>query len=110
MVMGLLLAGTDTTRHQLGLGMLWFARNPDQWERIAASPDSVVAATEEVVRFDPTASGTLRIATEDVTHRGVTFPAGSSVYLLSTAATATPSWWRARTSSTPPPTVAPSRR
>lgn len=90
MVMGLLLAGTDTTRHQLGLGMLWFARNPDQWERIAASPDSVVAATEEVVRFDPTASGTLRIATEDVTHRGVTFPAGSSVYLLSTAANRDP--------------------
>ncbi len=86
LVTGLLLAGTDTTRNQLGLAMLWFARNPDQWELLRVAPDTVSKAVEEVLRFDPTASGTLRIATEDVTHRGVTFPRGSTIYLLATAA------------------------
>ncbi|MBS1847634.1 MAG: cytochrome P450 [Actinobacteria bacterium] len=86
LVIGLLLAGTDTTRNQLGLGMMWFARNPDQWDRLATDPGSIAPAVEEVVRFDPTASGTIRVALEDVTHRGVTFPAGSMVYLLAAGA------------------------
>ena len=91
LVVLLLLAGTDTTRNQLGLGMLWFASNPDQWDRLAADPGAIAPAVEEVVRFDPSASGTIRIAVEDVTHRGVTFPAGSMVYLLATGANHDPS-------------------
>ncbi|WCO67225.1 cytochrome P450 [Iamia majanohamensis] len=90
LVTSLLLGGTDTTRNQLGLAVLHLARHPDQWARLGDDPAAVPAAVDEVLRFDPTASGTMRVATEDVTYRDVTFPAGSMVMLSSSASNRDP--------------------
>ncbi len=90
LVTSLLLGGTDTTRNQLGLAVLRLVQHPDQWARLGDDPDAVVAAVDEVLRFDPTASGTMRVAKEDVTYRDVTFPVGSLVMLSSSASNRDP--------------------
>lgn len=86
LVTTLLLAGTDTTRNQLGLGVLLFAHHPDQWARLVADPTLIPAAVEEVLRFDPTAGATPRVVVEEMTFRDVTFPAGTPLALMSISA------------------------
>jgi cytochrome P450 len=83
LVMSVLLAGTDTTRNQLGLTVLALARHPDQWDRLVADPGLIPRAVEEALRWDPTAAGTPRFTVEDVTFRDVTIPAGTFVSLSS---------------------------
>src|SRR5439155_4876081 len=51
LVIGLLFAGYDTTRNQLGLALWIFARHPDQWALLADRPDLARSAVEEVMRF-----------------------------------------------------------
>lgn len=80
LVSALLLAGTDTTRNQLGLGMLHLARDPEQWRRPIGDPTLVPRAVEEILRFEPTVAATPRVTVEDVDYRGVCSPAAR--------------WWR----------------
>ncbi len=90
LVTSLLLAGTDTTRNQLGLGVLLFAHHPDQWAQLVADPALVPAAVEEVLRFDPAAGATPRVVVEELTFRDVTFPAGTPLALMSISANRDP--------------------
>lgn len=79
LVLNLMAGGVDTTQGQLSHGMLLFARHPDQWALLASRPDLAPAAAWEVTRIEPVAPVTARIAVEDITHRGVLFPAGTIV-------------------------------
>lgn len=90
LVSALLLAGTDTTRNQLGLGMLHLARDPEQWRRLVEDPALVPQAVEEILRFEPTVAATPRVTVEDVDYRGVTFPTGTMVALLNMSANRDP--------------------
>lgn len=81
MVTALLFAGHDTTRNQLGLGMWFFAHDPDQWARLRAEPTFVERAVEEVLRFRGTAGTVPRVATEDLELGGYLIPAGTFVAL-----------------------------
>jgi cytochrome P450 len=84
----MLVAGTDTTRNQLGLTLYAFALHPTQWELLALRPDLVPAAVEEAIRYAAPTGGRLmpRVALEDIELNGVTIPAGTFVTLLSGAA------------------------
>ena len=90
LVQALLVAGTDTTRNELGLALWLFARHPDQWKLLVEHPSLVPAAVEEVLRFEPTVGATPRIVAEEFTFRDVTFPVGTAVGLLSVAANQDP--------------------
>lgn len=90
LVAALILAGTDTTRNQLGLALMQFCAHPEQWQRLADDPTLVPGAVEEVMRFDPTVAATPRVAMEDLEYRGVTFPAGTMVSLLTMSANRDP--------------------
>lgn len=79
LVLNLIAGGVDTTQGQLSHGMLLFARHPDQWALLASRPDLAPAAAWEVTRVEPVAPVTARIVVEDITHRGVLFPAGTIV-------------------------------
>jgi cytochrome P450 len=87
----MLVAGTDTTRNQLGLALWAFATHPDQWALLAARPDLVPAAVEEAIRYSATTGGVPRVALEDLEIHGVTIPAGTFVMLLSGTANHDPS-------------------
>lgn len=79
LVLNLIAGGVDTTQGQLSHGMLLFARHPEQWALLASRPDLAPAAAWEVTRVEPVAPVTARIVLEDITHRGVLFPAGTIV-------------------------------
>lgn len=75
----LLMAGTDTTRNQLAAAVEVFCDHPEQWRLLAARPELVPAAVEEVMRYSPVIFTTLRVAVEDVELAGYLVPAGTLV-------------------------------
>jgi cytochrome P450 len=79
LVVGLLIAGTDTTRNQLAASVHVLCDHPDQWALLGRHPELAVNAVEETMRHSPIAWGTLRIALEDVELAGVIIPAGTLV-------------------------------
>lgn len=79
MVEALLLAGTDTTRNQLGGTLAVLADHPEQYQLLRRDPSLVPAAIEESLRYVAAVRSTARVATEDVTLDGLTFPAGTTV-------------------------------
>ncbi len=86
MIGGLLFAGYDTTRNQLGHGLVLFAQHPEQWALLAERPDLASGAVHEVMRMSSVADGTIRIAAEDVEVDGWRVPAGTVVMLVIRAA------------------------
>ena len=79
LVLNVIAGGIDTTQAQLSHAMRLFAAHPEQWEVLRRRPELVGRAVQEVLRTEPITPFTARICTEDVTHRGVLFPAGTIV-------------------------------
>ncbi len=80
LVEALILAGTDTTRNQLGCAVALFAEHPDQWALLAEDPALAPRAVEEVMRHLGSVRGTGRFASEDIVYRDVLFPAGTLLF------------------------------
>jgi cytochrome P450 len=51
LITGLVFAGQDTTRNQLGLALQLFSEHPEQWALLAARPELAASAVEEVMRY-----------------------------------------------------------
>jgi cytochrome P450 len=83
LVLNVLVGGVDTTQSQLAHALRLFALHPEQWRALAERPELIAPAVEEVLRFEPITPFTARIMLEDVSYRGVTFPADTLV-LVST--------------------------
>ena len=80
MVEAVILAGTDTTRNQLGCAIATFADHPDQWAALANDPNLAARATEESFRYLGAIRGTGRFAAEEIEYRDVVFPEGTLVF------------------------------
>ena len=74
-----LMAGTDTTRNQLGCAMALFAEHPDQWDLLVADPSLAARAVEESMRYLGAVRATVRVASEDIVYRDVLFPKGTII-------------------------------
>jgi cytochrome P450 len=74
-----LMAGTDTTRNQLGCSVAVLAEHPEQWALLAERPELAGAAVEETMRYLGAVRGTVRFASEDIVYRDVLFPQGTLV-------------------------------
>ena len=81
MIGGLLFAGVDTTRNQLGLAMHTFCEHPDQWRLLAERPELAPAAVNETMRLFGAVPGIPRVTLEDVEVDGWCIPAGTIVFL-----------------------------
>ena len=86
----ILLAGTDTTRTQLGASMQVLCDHPDQWALLRDRPELGMNAVEETMRHSPSMCSTLRSVTEDVTVGEYTFPAGTFILVNTYAANRDP--------------------
>lgn len=86
----ILLAGTDTTRTQLGASMQVLCDHPDQWALLAQRPELAMHAVEETMRHSPSMCSTLRSVTTDVSVGGYTFPAGTFILVNTYAANRDP--------------------
>jgi len=81
MVEAILLAGTDTTRNQLGATIAVLADHPEQYQALRNDPSLIPAAVEESLRYISAVRTTGRLATTDQVIDGILFPAGSTVLL-----------------------------
>jgi cytochrome P450 len=80
LVLNILVGGVDTSQSQLAHAIRLLAEHPDQWERLQADPRRLaLAAVDEALRYEPITPFTARITTDELEHRGVTFPPGSVV-------------------------------
>ncbi|MFF2025125.1 cytochrome P450 [Streptomyces sp. NPDC058171] len=75
----LLVGGTENTRIAAAGGMLAFLQHPDQWRTLAAEPDLLPSAVEEVLRWTSTATHIMRTAVRPVEIHGKTIAAGDRV-------------------------------
>jgi cytochrome P450 len=90
MLILLFIAGHETTTNLIGNGTLALLRNPHQLDLLRQEPELVVAATEELLRYDPAAQMTVRTATEDVELNGIPLAKGESVVCALAAANRDP--------------------
>ncbi|CAN5766338.1 MAG: cytochrome P450 [Ilumatobacteraceae bacterium] len=79
MVEAVIIAGTDTTRNQLGCSVALLADHPKQWELLAERPELAAPAVEETMRYFGAVRGTGRFASEDIEYRDVLFPQGTFI-------------------------------
>lgn len=74
-----LMAGTDTTRNQLGCCIALFGSYPDQWRRFVEAPELAPRVVDETMRYLGAVAGTVRVASEPIEYRDVLFPEGTIV-------------------------------
>ncbi|HTW48235.1 MAG TPA: cytochrome P450 [Acidobacteriaceae bacterium] len=86
----LIVAGQETASNLIANAMLCFAEHPDQRARLAASPEPLPSAIEEVLRFRSPVQWIFRVATSDVVLHGQTIPAGQVVIPIVGAANRDP--------------------
>jgi cytochrome P450 len=82
MIGGLLFAGYDTTRSQLGLALFTFCQHPEQWNLLAHDETLASRAVDEVMRLAGAVTAIPRIAADDLEVDGWDVPAGTIVSLL----------------------------
>ncbi len=78
----LIFGGMDTTRNQLGLGVMSFMQHPEQWELLAAHPELAPAAVEEVMRTNPTTTWVTRETVVDFDYEDLHIDAGTTVHFF----------------------------
>jgi cytochrome P450 len=79
-VVGLILAGSDTTRNSLCMTLYQLLNHPDQWKTFCADPDGLKKkVVEEGLRYEPVVSGIPRVATHDMELDGFLIPAGAII-------------------------------
>ena len=76
-VVGLIIAGSDTTRAGLTALVSLLLQHPDQWRAVCADPSLAEGAVLEALRFDPPVASIGRITTEPLEIGGV--PIGEGV-------------------------------
>ncbi|MFC3612487.1 cytochrome P450 [Lutimaribacter marinistellae] len=75
-IMGLVLAGSDTTRGALASTVSQLLQHPEQWQMLVDDPETHAApAVSEGLRFDPVIASLGRLTTEPREVEGVMLPA-----------------------------------
>jgi cytochrome P450 len=86
----LLLAGHETTANMLSLGTFALLEHPGPRAELAADPELLPGAVEEMLRYLSVADIFFRYATEDIELGGETIPEGSTVVISLLAANRDP--------------------
>ncbi|HEX7984338.1 MAG TPA: cytochrome P450 [Duganella sp.] len=76
-----LIAGTSSTRATISHGMLLLIEHPDQYRRLAAAPQLVASAVEEMLRHAPAFTCMRRTALADTVLAGVAIAQGDKLLL-----------------------------
>lgn len=79
-VLGLILAGSDTTRGSLCMTLAHLLQHPAQWRAFCADPDGLKkGVVNEGLRYEPIISGVPRVAVQDIEIDGFRVPAGTPI-------------------------------
>ena len=79
MVQGIIAAGTDTTRNQLGILMTLLAERPDTWATLREDSQLIDGAVEESLRFMNPIRTVIRQVAEDFEYRDIVFSKGQLI-------------------------------
>ena len=79
LIINLLFAGHDTTKSLLSIAIWLLMTHPDQLALLRDDPSLLVAAVEEISRYETPISGIPRVPSEDIAVAGVSIPAGSYI-------------------------------
>jgi len=86
----LLVAGNETTTNLIGSGMHTLLQNLDERRKLQANPALMPSAVEEMLRYEPAAQMTSRIANEGAELGGVRFEPGQVILPVLAAANRDP--------------------
>jgi cytochrome P450 len=75
----LVIAGSETTRNAVSLGLLALLDHPDQLDHLRRAPGAIPLAVEEILRWSSPVSCFARRATRETQIRGVTIGEGDRV-------------------------------
>ncbi|MDJ0869828.1 MAG: cytochrome P450 [Myxococcota bacterium] len=92
-LVGLYIAGHETTVNLIGNGTLALLRQRDQLERLRLDPALDANAVEELLRYDSPAQFTRRITRDELEIQGVRIPPGSVIFASLGAANRDPERW-----------------
>jgi hypothetical protein len=79
-------AGHETTNNLIGNCVRRLLEVPERWAGLAASPELIAAAVDEILRFDPSVPVWRRVTKRPVTLGGVELPEGAKLFLWLAAA------------------------
>lgn len=82
----LIVAGFETTGHLIAQAIRVLIEHPELLERLRADPSGIPGFIEEVLRYEPSAHGLMRLVRTDTEIGGVSISAGSTVLALIGAA------------------------
>lgn len=81
-IMGLILAGSETTRTSISAILSLLLQHPAQWRAFCADPDGLKKdVVAEGLRYDPAIGGILRVARRELDIEGYTIPEGAIVLI-----------------------------
>ncbi len=85
-ILGLIFAGSDTTRTALAVAMTLLLQHRDQWDLLIGQRDLMRQAVDETLRFEPTVGSLPRVVVDDFEMDGLPFKGGSIIILSISAA------------------------
>jgi hypothetical protein len=85
-VMGIILAGSDTTRAAFAMVVSLLLGHPDQWQAVVADPALAEGAVAEGLRYEPSVGSVPRFAAVPMEVGGVPVPAGVNLGLSTLSA------------------------
>ena len=87
-----IFGGVDTTRSQLGLGIMTFIKYPDEWVKLRNDKSLASNAFDELIRERPTTTWVTREANQDFEFSGVNINKGTTLHLLVHSSSRDPIW------------------
>jgi cytochrome P450 len=85
-LLGVLLAGHETTTGLIGIALYLLLRSPERWQYLHAHPEEIPTILEEILRFDTSVPMFYRTAMQETQVGEVTIPAGAILLLVYTSA------------------------
>ncbi|GAA4743705.1 hypothetical protein GCM10023350_30550 [Nocardioides endophyticus] len=82
----MMAAGLDTVQSVLCQSMVYLARNPEQWDKMFETPESLEPAIEELLRVGAPAVPTRNVVHDEVEVAGLMLPKGERVHFPLAAA------------------------
>jgi hypothetical protein len=86
----LTVAGTETTTSGIGNALVLLDHHRDERARLIADPSLLLAATDEMLRYESPVQGLSRVATEAVEIDGTQIPEGARIHMLFASANRDP--------------------
>ncbi|MBQ0850777.1 cytochrome P450 [Streptomyces sp. BH-SS-21] len=89
----MMIAGLDTVQSVLAQSMAYFARNPEQWDRMFEKPETLAPAIEELLRWTTPPVPTRTVTDESLEIHGVRIPRGERIHAPLSAGNRDPKYY-----------------